>query len=225
VAREKVVRYQDKKLVKYNEWRWNLLQTLRERAKEIMRAIPVKSYVHGSVARGDVKRYSDIDIVILESVPSYVVESYVDYEYRFIIQATPNSVIKAVYQVDPLLSISLPLVPMNEREMQFYDFGGKTALSDDRRIMGINKRLLFIEPSPEGHWEWSIIGREYECAKLLKIDVETIRERTRVLTRRDKIGRTGVYLREMVPENKSVEEYLKILADRDPVIRRVVRER
>ncbi len=222
MVREKVIRLQDRTPVIYGSDRWDLLRMLRNRAREIMKALPVKSYVHGSVARGDVTRRSDIDIVILENIPTYLVESYIEYENRTIVQATPNAAIKLVYQVDPQVSLTLPLTPLSERELQFYDFGGKSELKSEERVMGINKKLLFIEPFRDGHWEWSVIGREYECAKLLGIDVETIRERVRVLTRRDKIGRTGVYLREDIPPDKSAEEYLKLLADSDPIVRRVV---
>ncbi len=222
VVREKVVRYQDRHRVIYDDSRWKLLKELRERAREVMRILPVRSYVHGSVARGDVTKRSDIDIVILEHIPTYLLESCIEYEKRTIMQATPNSAIKVVYQIDPVVSIVLPLTPLSEREYQFYDFGGKSDLSDDGRVMGINKKLLFIEPTAEGHIEWSVIGREHECARLLNIDVDTVFERVRVLSRRDRVGRTGVYMREDVPPDRSVEEYLRILADRDPVVRRVV---
>ena len=225
VPREKVVRFRDATKVVYDEGRWKLLWALRKRAKEVMKAIPVKSYVHGSVARGDVSNRSDIDIVILENIPSYLIESYLNYENRYIVQATPNSAIKALYEIDSQVSIVFPLTTLNRREYEFYDFGGKSDLMDNGRVMGVNKKLLFIEPTDDGHIEWSIIGREYEVAQKLGIGIETVQERVRVLTRRDKIGRTGIYLKEYVPPEKGVEEYLKNLADRDPVIRRVVRNR
>jgi len=225
VVREKVVRFRDATKVVYGEERWRILRNLRENAREIMKKLPVKSYVHGSVARGDVTRKSDIDIIILEVIPSYLVESYVEYEYRYIVQATPNSAIKVFYELSPNISIVFPLIPLNQREIEFYDFGGKSDLYGDERVMGINKKLLFIEPTDGGHVEWSVIGREYEAAKKLGIGVETVEERVRVLTKRDKIGRTGIYMKEFVPPQKGVEEYLKNLADRDPIVRRMVRER
>ncbi len=225
MPREKIVAHRDPMSVEYSRERWEILRRLRDEAKEIMHLLPIKSYVHGSVARGDVGLKSDIDIIIPERIPSYLVESYIDYQSRYLIQATPNSAIKAVYEIDARTSLTFPLTPFNNREMQFYDFGGKSDLTTQRRVMGINKKLLFVEPIPKGHIEWSIIGREYEAARKLNIDEDTVRERIRVLTRRDKIGRTGVYLRIPVPPNKSVEEYLRNLADRDPIIRRVVRER
>ncbi len=189
-----------------------------------MRKIPENSYVYGSIARGDVNPKSDIDIIILDVIPSYIIETNIDFERRYIIQATPNSVIKACYKIDERETITFPLIPMNEREVQFYDFGGKID-NERERVCGVNKRLLFIEPVEDGHVEWSIIGKENKVARRLNIDMETVQERIRVLSRRDKIGRTGTYMWIEVPENRGVEEYLKIIMDRDPAVRRVVNER
>ena len=197
---------------------------MRERAREIAKNIDYPSYIYGSLARGDVNKNSDIDIVILDVIPSYIIESAINYESRRIVQATPNSAIKAVYEIDEKTSIVFPLVPLKWHEIEFYDFGGKVESKSLNRVMGVNKKLLMIEPTSYGHLEWSIINREEETAKILGISVEVVRERVRVLTRRDKIGRTGVYLDIVVPENRSVEEYLKILADSDPAIRRRMRE-
>ncbi len=208
--------------VVYDEERWELIGKLRKRALDIMKDIPEKSYMYGSIARGDVTPKSDVDIVILDVIPSYVIESNIDFEQRYIVQATPNSVIKACYKVDERTTVTYPLIPMSEREVQFYDFGGK--VDDERtRVSGVNKKLLFVEPNDEGHLEWSITGREHEAARKLHIDIETVLERSRVLSRRDKVGRTGTYMRVEVPEDRGMEEYLKILMDRDPVVRRMVR--
>ncbi len=223
-TREKILRRMDKKKVIYDERRWRLLKELRDRGREIMRQIPEKSYVYGSVARGDVNSKSDVDIIILDVIPSYIIEANIDFEMRYIIQATPNSVIKACYKIDERAAITYPLIPMNEREIQFYDFSGKID-NEKERVCGVNKKLIFIEPVKDGHVEWSVIGREDEVARKLNIDVETVQERVRVLSRRDRIGRTGTYMRVEVPENRGVEEYLKIIMDRDPVVRRVVMER
>ncbi len=211
------------RVVKYSDEHWALLRDLRRRAWEIMSKIPVASYLHGSTARGDVSVKSDIDIVILDVIPSYIIEASLDYVSRRIVQATPNSVIRAVYEIDDRTSVIFPLVPMKERELEFYDFGGKIPLGYRGRVPGVNKKLLMIIPNEEGHEEWSIINREEEAARILRISPDTVRERVRVLRRRDRIGRTGVYLNIEVPENRGVEEYLKILSDRDPAIRRRVR--
>ncbi len=223
-TRKKIVRNVDGREVIYEKSRWELLRKLRGRAREIAKEIPFRAYLHGSVARGDVTKNSDVDIVILDVIPSYIIESAINYHSRRIVQATPNSVIKAVYEVDEKTNIIFPLTKMRWHELEFYDFGGKVDVSSDERVKGVDKKLLFIDPTPHGHMEWSIIGREDEVARILGIHSEVVRERVRVLTRRDRIGRTGVYLNVIVPENKSVEEILKIIADRDPAVRRRMRE-
>ncbi len=213
----------DARDVKYELSRWKLLRDLRNYAREIAGKIPCAKYIYGSVARGDVTKNSDIDIVILEQISSYIIENYVSYRIRRIVQATPNSVIKAVYEIDEKTSIIFPLTPMTWHEQEFYDFGGKIPLESGERVRGVSKKLLMIEPAPWGHVEWSIVNRIDEAAKILGIHSEVVRERVRVLTRRDKVGRTGVYLNISVPDNRSVEDYLKIIADRDPVVRRRLR--
>ncbi len=209
--------------MKYDLSRWKLLNELRSHGREIAGNIPYAMYIHGSVARGDVTPSSDIDIVILERISSYMIENFTSYRIRRIVQATPNSVIKAVYEVDEKTNIIFPLTSIAWHEIEFYDFGGKIPLTSNERVKGVNKRLLMIEPTSWGHVEWSIVNRIDEAAKILGIHSEVVRERVRVLMRRNEIGRTGVYLNVPVPEDRSVEEYLKILADHDPVVRRRLR--
>ena len=209
--------------MKYDPSQWKLLSELRSHGREIAGNIPYAMYIHGSVARGDVTPNSDIDIVILERISSYMIENFISYRMRRIVQATPNSVIKAVYEVDEKTNIIFPLTSIAWHEIEFYDFGGKIPLNSNERVKGVNKRLLMIEPTSWGHVEWSIVNRIDEAAKILGIHSEVVRERVRVLMRRNEIGRTGVYLNVPVPEDRGVEEYLKILADHDPVVRRRLR--
>jgi len=55
------------------------------------------------------------------------------------------------------------------------------------------------------------------------ISVETVLDRVRVLTRRDKIGRTGLFIeRELLPD-ETFESVLKKLADKKPEVRRRLR--
>lgn len=225
MPREKIKRFVDGRRIVYDGEHWKLFREMRSHAVDIMKNIPYPSSIYGSLARGDVTTKSDIDIVLLEPVPSYLIEMNINYWERWIIQATPNSAIKAVYIIDEKTALSVPLVPLTDTERQFYDFGGRIGPNLDTRVCGVNKKLLFIEPTEDGHVEWSILGREYEAAKKLHIDVNVVEERIRVLSRRDKIGRTGMYLKTCVPERYGVEEFVRILCDRDPVIRRVVRER
>ena len=219
-TREKIIRNVDAREVRYETSRWKILNDLKNHARKVARDIPYETYIYGSVARGDVTKNSDIDIVILNQIPSYMIENYVSYSIRRIVQATPNSVIKAVYEIDEKTSIIFPITPLTWHELEFYDFGGKIPLNSQDRVRGVNKKLLMIEPKPWGHIEWSIVNRVDEVAKILGIHSEVVRERVRILTRRDKMGRTGMYLNVPVPDDRGVEEYIKMMADRDPVVRR-----
>ena len=64
--------------VVYSETHWNLLAKFRDRAVRIMKGLgtfETLSFVHGSLARGDVDEKSDIDILIPTNVNTQMVES------------------------------------------------------------------------------------------------------------------------------------------------------
>ena len=44
-------------------------------------------------------------------------------------------------------------------------------------MVGVDKRLMLIEPTEKGHVESSIIGKEEYVAKLLGISAETVLDR------------------------------------------------
>jgi predicted nucleotidyltransferase len=231
---DKPIKLFDEIEVTYDSNRWSFLKKLRGKAEEIMKALhesELEAMVHGSVARGDVDAYSDIDIIIPYVVPSHKVESALTLK-NFIIyskkmtQATPNHAIKAHLYLDPFekISVTFPLIPFKDLELEFYKFGGLASLkelSNNIRVAGCTKKLTFIEPTLNGHKEFSIIGRENEVAKRLNITIDTVIERIRVLTRRDKIGRTGVFLDKKLKPDESFEHALKELMDNNPAIRRV----
>ena len=73
----------------------------------------------------------------------------------------------------------------------------------------MDKRLLLIEPTETGHTESGIAGREPEVARLLGIGRDSVDERVRVLSRRDSVGRTGVYLREDLEPGESFGDRLR----------------
>jgi len=108
-------------------------------------------------------------------------------------------------------------------EREFYRFGGELdlqGLKQGRRVRGVDKTPMLIEPTELGHVETSIIGREPKVAKLLGVSPETVMNRVRALLRRDEVGRTGVYLKLELSPEQSFGEVLKELADRDPAVRR-----
>ncbi|RLG94463.1 DNA polymerase subunit beta [Candidatus Bathyarchaeota archaeon] len=218
----------------YDEKRWRLLNQLRAEAIELMDALNsmhIFSIVHGSIARGDVTEKSDIDIFIPDVIPSFLVETALEragisISERILVQATPTYSIKAYIGIDERRSVSFPLSKLRKTEREFYKFGGEATLEMLRRgvrVPGVDKRLMLIEPTEDGHIESSILGREGEVAKLLGISIETVLDRVRTLTRRDKIGRTGLFIERRLASNETFELVLKELAERNPAVRRRLR--
>jgi predicted nucleotidyltransferase len=108
-------------------------------------------------------------------------------------------------------------------EREFYKFGGELDLNQlnaGTRVVGVDKRLMLIEPTAEGHVESSIIDREEQAAKTLGISVETILDRVHALLKRDKVGRTGVFVKKELASDETFEMGLKRLADKNPAVRR-----
>nr|MDO8098161.1 nucleotidyltransferase domain-containing protein [Candidatus Njordarchaeota archaeon] len=229
--REKVIRLKDKLEVVYSDEDWRLLKQIREEAINYMKILQqsgIPSIVHGSVARGDVSSASDIDIFVPVEISSFKVElalkgAEVDYVSRRIELATPQHAIKAHIDIAENRTMTFPLTKLRRREWEFYRFGGVIDLNEilvDKRVVGVDKRLLLIEPTSKGHFESSITGKESSVAKLLGISVDLVEERVRVLGRRDAVGRTGVYLRRELSPDENFEKVLKEISERDPIIRR-----
>lgn len=238
MVRVKVVRTGDIVEVIYDKGRWHILEKKRKEALKIMKILRkygLNPIVHGSLARGDVRKTSDIDIVVPYVVPSYRIElaleniGYSPYR-RLIVQATPQHALKAYIILDELEQkmVSFPLVKLSRRELEFYKFGGLLYLEDlieDLRVPGVDKRLILIKPTEKGHIEMPIIGKEPEVASLLRISIDVIEERIRVLTKRDEKGRTGVFMKYELKPNETFEEALEKLTKKNPYVRRIVNER
>ncbi|UCF58357.1 MAG: DNA polymerase subunit beta [Candidatus Bathyarchaeota archaeon] len=228
---KKPVRRAERVEVVYDKTRWGLLKELRFEAVQIMEILNqfhLHSIAHGSIARGDVSDKSDVDVFLPDPPSSFIIENTlqnagVSVNRRIVVQATPLYAIKGYIEIDKQRCISFPLVKLRPVEKDFYKFGGEASLSPLRkemRVSGVNKRLMLIEPSPQGHVESTIVGREEAVASLLGISVSTVFDRVRALLRRDKIGRTGVFIeRELLP-NETFEMVLKKLADQNPAVRR-----
>lgn len=232
--REKPVYIGDRIKVVYDDATWHHLKVLRDKAIKIMETLynsEIPCIVHGSIARGDVNIQSDIDILVPLPIPTFQVELALErggYEIylRKIVQATPNHVIKAHIYLDEKTSVTIPLVKMSKRELEFYKFGGSIGLNEIKkeiRVPGIDKRLMLIEPIPEGHYETPIIGIEAIASKKVGVSMEIIQERIRVLSRRDEKGRTGVYLNYVLKPDESFENVLKKIIDKNPIVRRRAR--
>jgi len=217
--------------VPYNEKRWKLLEELRNKATEIMEPLEnanLPCIVHGSIARGDVSAKSDIDVFLPNPPSSFLIESTLEraelaVSRRILVQATPSYAAKGYIEVDSKLAVSFPLMKLRSVERDFYRFGGEASiqtLKNNQRVLGVDKRLMLIEPTSQGHVESTIVGREETVAKLLKVTVETVLDRVHALLRRDTVGRTGVFIQRELSSDETFEMILKQLADENPAVRR-----
>ena len=227
----KPTKHADYKEITYTSARWQLLDEFRSRAVEVMAALEafhLASIVHGSIARGDVKKGSDVDVFIPEVQNSFLVESALEkaaipINSRLIVQATPNYAMKAHIEVSEQITVSFPLMQMRRVEREFYRFGGEANLNQLKvgiRVAGVDKRLMLIEPTVKGHVESSIIGREEFAAKTLGISAETVLDRVHTLLKRDTVGRTGVFVKKELSPDETFELALKKLSDLNPAVRR-----
>jgi predicted nucleotidyltransferase len=219
------------KEVTYSNLRWELLKTLRRKAVWVMAALDafhLRSFTHGSIARGDVKLGSDVDVFIPEVQNSFIVETALEkakipINNRLIVQATPSYAMKAHIEIDETTTISFPLMEMRRVEREFYRFGGEinlTELRTDLRVAGVDKRLMLIEPTEKGHVESSVVGGEEFAAKTLGVAVETVLDRVHALMKRDMVGRTGVFVKRELFADETFELALKKLSEQNPAVRR-----
>jgi len=217
--------------VVYDERRWKLLEQLREKAVRLMEVLDgchVRSVVHGSVARGDVSETSDVDVFLPSPPSSFVIETALERSgfrvvQRTIVQATPIYALKGYIWLDEQTSLSFPLVKLRPVEKDFYRFSGEATISmlkRDERVAGVDKRLMLIEPTVEGHVESAVVGREEEAANLLGVSLNTVLDRVHALIRRDEIGRTGVFIQKELAPDETFEQAMKKLADQNPAVRR-----
>jgi len=219
--------------VVYSQDRWMLLENLRSKAGKIMSILAagsMETIVYGSIARGDVKPTSDVDVFIPYPVSSPLLQVYLEENdfkvYRkVLVQATPSYVPKAYMYLDEeeLTSVSFPLAKMRREELEFYRLAGQldyNMLRENNRVPGINKELKLIIPVEEGHVEIPLKSNVELAAKVIGLNPQTIRNRIRVLERRIEHGRTGVYREVDVSREESFEEVLRFLEARDPALRR-----
>ena len=218
--------------IHYDQEHWDHLQNLRREALEIVTKLEsggFKPFVYGSVARGDITKSSDIDIIILRPVSSYRLELILKQPLkRELIQATPSMVLKGHIHLPEDIVVTFPLFKLRPREEEFYRWGGlidSKGLRNEIRVSGVDKRLVLIEPTETGHLEQGVIDREQEVTKKLDVSIGIAQELVRVLTRRDNVGRTGVYLSRALNDDESFEAVAKNLQDSDPALRRTIQRR
>jgi uncharacterized protein len=227
----KPARHGEYREITYSVDRWEQLKALRQKAEDVMfalQAFHLRALTHGSIARGDVKSGSDVDVFIPEVQNSFQVETalekaQISINTRLIVQATPTYAMKAHIEIDETTTVSFPLMDMRRVEREFYRFGGEvnlTQLKANIRVAGVDKRLMLIEPTEKGHVESSVLGREESMAKILGVSTETVLDRVHALTRRDTVGRTGVFVKRELASDETFELALKKLEDLNPAVRR-----
>ena len=228
---KKPVKRAERLEVVYDEGHWNVLGQLREKAVRLMGMLDgchVRCVVHGSLARGDVSETSDIDVFLPSPPSSFVIETALErsgfrVSQRTIVQATPAYALKGYLWLDERTSLSFPLVKLRPVEKDFYRFSGEATLStlrENERVVGVDKRLMLIEPTVKGHVESAVVGREEEAANLLGVSLNTVLDRVHALIRRDEVGRTGVFIQKELQPNQTFEQTMKKLADQNPAVRR-----
>ncbi len=222
---------QDTVEVLYDYSRWALLEQLRGKALHLISILDqrhIQSIVHGSIARGDIKKESDIDVFIPNPPSSFQVETTLEQAQivpvsRKVIQATPLYSMKAYIEIDDATTVSFPLMNLRRVEREFYQFSGELNLNQLKvkaRVPGVDKRLMLIEPGEKGHVESAILGREEHVAQILGVSVETVLDRVHALKKRDAVGRTGVFVKRELSAYETFEQALERLSAENPAVRR-----
>ncbi len=217
--------------VTYNKEKWEILEKFQKKALSLMEALRscnILSIVYGSIARGDVEINSDIDVFITTPISSSMTEIVLDKldiipNKRILVQATPFYAPKGYFEIEENVTISLPLVKLKRVEREFYKFAGENnvkGIKVCKRVIGVDKRLMLIEPQKYGHIESNIIGREALVSKTLGISIETVLERVRVLTKRGRTGRTGRFIEMEISKEENFESVLNKLANSNHPLRK-----
>ena len=220
----------------YTGKHWSILRRLREEAAAMMKPLVdahIFCLVYGSIARGDVSETSDIDVYIPSPPSPTIIEATlesagINYSRREIVQATPSYAAKGYIYIDELKSYSFPLVPLRQSEEDFTGFAGRInydQLREDIRVPGVNKELTYIEPDETGHTETPIRGIEGLVAKNLGVDTRIVTQRQRILERRERVGRTGVYIKRELAPSESFSSVFNMLTRSDSAIRRRLRKK
>lgn len=218
-------------IIEYSKKHWKIFNEKRQQALQLMEILAknnINALLYGSICRGDISEQSDFDLFIPYEISSFKIESALEQEgvkifEKRIVQATPKHLVKGHIYLDELTCITFPLTSIREREFDFIQFGGSLSykeLLEQKRVPGVDKRLILIEPTENGHQESPVIGYESIIARKVGVSVELVKERIRILTTRDKTGRTGVYLNIALSSEENFEEVFKQLVDSDPIIRR-----
>lgn len=221
--------------VTYSKEHWDLLREKRKKATRILEVLEkegIKGFVYGSVARGDCREGSDIDIIIFSPSSPFLLEHTLKTEFNIydkeISQATPKLAIKGHLWLDPKTTLTFPFTKLSEAEREFYEYGGKITIprvrDSKKRETGIDKRLVLIQPTEKGHREFAIIGREEKAAKMAGVSGGFVLRRESILRRRDRKGRSGPFIRQQLGKEESFDDALRRIAAKNPYMREKLKE-
>ena len=76
MSREKILR-EHQNFVIYTKENWSILKKKRQSALKLLEIFEKEGfhpYIYGSVARGNVHEYSDVDIIFLQCIPTFQIE-------------------------------------------------------------------------------------------------------------------------------------------------------
>ncbi|MCS7110083.1 MAG: nucleotidyltransferase domain-containing protein [Candidatus Caldarchaeum sp.] len=218
--------------VVYDDVRWRLLESLRFRALDVMTHLEKHGFysiVYGSVARGDVKPTSDLDVFVPDVVPlqllEYAVSLHTAVVKRVLVQATPYYAAKAYLYINDRDTVSAPMVPLNRDEQGFYILAGSLTLEELRkgvRKPGIDKNLNLIIPTSKGHVEKPLRENFEEAVKTLGVSPDILSSRMRVLLKRREKGRTGVFQSIELEKDMAFETAFHKLLAKSPALRKRV---
>lgn len=218
----------------YDERRWRTLWEKREIATRLMTILSrlgIESIIYGSVARGDVHQSSDVEVFIPRPVNPLLIETIIEREAggwvrREVVQATPSHVPKGYIYLDDYTTVSFPFLDLRRPEWVFYEIAGELGLKEvlrKERTPGMNKELMAIIPTAEGHSEFPAEKEPELAARLIGVDPRDIRGRISILKRRRLHGRTGVFRKIVLADGESFSSVHDKLVEENPWLRRRVR--
>ncbi len=220
----------------YDESHWKIFREKRLKSIRILEALRRcginLAIAHGSIARGDIDIGSDVDVSLLKPYPYGITKLCLENSgfkiYNIvIIQPTPKHTPKIYLYLDHLeeQSVSIPIVELEPIEIEYYRFSGMVTLDDlymDRRVCGVNKKLMFIEPTDRGHREFPVIGYEGYIAKRLGVSISVVMDRVEALTRRIREGHTGLFIEREIPYFEEIEKAIDDLCNENTLFKRRV---
>jgi len=220
----------------YTHDHWLVLSEKRAKGLKIIDVLSVcgfgDSILHGSVARGDVTKDSDVDIAFLRPLSVGMVRACLEdrgfnvYDIR-VVQPTPRHTPKVYIYLDPFeeQSVSIPLAELEPIEVEYYKFSGFVTRDDilaNKRSKGVNKKLMLIVPTERGHIEMPVVGNEGYVSRVLGVPLEVVKDRVAALSRRVEEGHTGLFIDVSVPLFEELEHFIQRLCRENPYFRRAV---